>query len=214
MLSLPEHRRPVHKEEAFLDHPEPCRFSLREVFTKFPSGYDKRWFGIVEQAVGFEKVRDLPEQFTGIRNLVDHEDGEGDIDRPVHICGKVDRVGLTRVRPDPWQEAFRSELMSEDLEHLLLEIDGDDRAFVPDGLRKLPGKEARSAAEVKHGVSGFYIPFCEPVRPVEEPPEASVKVTSLLGGEYFVVGMFFTRGHEGDVWVTGGDNGLLRMKEE
>ena len=84
-----------------------------------------------------------------------------------------------------------SSFSPQDREHLLLQVDREDRAVLPDPFRKLAGEETRPAAEVEHPVAGLHVPLREPFGTVQEPAEAGVEVACLFRREdLVVVGIF------------------------
>ncbi len=127
------------------------------------------------------------EKLFRVRNLVDDEDGERGIKSPVQFPGEVEGIRHTPVRPDPGEEPLRPQFSSQDLEHLLLEVDGEDLAALADPFRKLAGEKSRTATEVEYPLTWLHVTLRKAVRAVEEPPQAGVEVGGTGCGEHLVL---------------------------
>ncbi len=171
--------------------PEPCLLSHRKVLPELFSGDNERGLGIEERPTGLEELGNLPEQFYRVGHFMDNKDSEGGVKGPVQVDGEVEGVRLAPVCPDSWQQTFRLHLPPQYIEHLLLQVDGEDLPVLPDTLCKLAGEEARPAAEIKDTVPGLHVPLCKAVGPVEKPPKAGIQVPGSGSREDFVL----MRGH-------------------
>jgi hypothetical protein len=103
-------------------------------------------------AVCLEKGKNLAKETGFVRYFVGHPEGKNEIGRPLDpqalfpAAVKDDPVGHPRLEGPP----------SQGIQHLLLEIDGDDLPFRTSQLRQADGKVPHSAAYINGSHAGLH----------------------------------------------------------
>jgi hypothetical protein len=126
----------------------PAATAVSIVFPNSSSDVATR-LGDEKPAAGHQRLRDVAEEAGSVRELVD----DGERQREVDLAGKaVDPEagpgGETRLDPRVDSGALGSP--AERIEHLLLDVDGDDSAGRADEPRQVEREEAHTRPRLKH----------------------------------------------------------------
>jgi len=111
----------------------------------------------------------------------------GNIDGAIIPGGQANGIRGALVNHYPVQKTFPLHLLPEDAQHPFLEIHGNNLPVVTGSFRKLPGKEAGTAAKVQDMVAGLHKAFCQDIRPIEEIPKPGIELPGFFSREDLVV---------------------------